>query len=86
MADKLSDEAQAELDEAFRILKEDKQYNMVSELHGHSFPKPPEPDDGKPKPPPRKPDDDPPPDDAPPKRRGGLWWPGEDDDDADGGQ
>lgn len=85
----LTPEAQREIQEAIRIVREDKQYSMISALHG-AMPKPTDPPKDPPKDPPAppKPSDppkppEPPKDPPPPKptdppadppKRRGLWW------------
>ena len=67
----LSDEAKREIQEAIRIVKEDRHYKMLSEIHGRTVPPPePTPDPNNPTPPP--PTGDPTNPDKPVKRSP-LW-------------
>ena len=72
--DEMTDAAKAEIAAAVKIVREDKQYAMLADLHGTLPPKAdPPPPDG-PQPPPPKPTDPPPdpPTDLP--KRKGIWW------------
>lgn len=70
----LSEEAQAQINEAVRIVAEDRLWSAISSRLAPTDPPPPGPDDavddGQPGPPPAKSEDDPP----PIKAKAGAWW------------
>ena len=67
----LSEELQAQINEAVRIVAEDRLWASIQGRLAPTDPPPDPDDDGSGKPPPPKPDD--PPEDAKPAK-GGLWW------------
>ena len=68
MAD-LTDEAKAEIADAVRIVREDRQFSMLQKLSGSKeSATPPDPSKGNP-PPPKDPATEP-----PSPKKAGLWW------------
>lgn len=71
----LSDEAKAQIKEAIRIVREDRHYKMLSEIHGRTVPPPtPSKDPNNPDPPPPTAESGTPPTDPPGDKKVGLWW------------
>lgn len=70
----VSEELQAQINDAVRIVAEDRLWSAIQGKLAPADPPPGPDDDGSGKPPPPKPDGPADGTDSEPKSRGGLWW------------